>query len=617
MLESSQQLLELRDFAVRQHRDWKLRSRTTDLLVQGKWAVLWPDLSVSEIDPTVENLLVEALEDKTAAAASVTPYIECAPTRGTRGDEAERNAQRRRRIFISMMRDSLIEEKQQAWYTDWYKDGACYSIPWVNWNDDERHPFLIRLDPRHAYPLAHNSNDELSNILCIKYRRLVDLVQDRTAAPAVAYIVARMEAAGRKRPESVEEIWYCDDRQWGLAYCAALDSNEGWRYVSPLSGSTANTAIVSWAVDPHDHGLSGCPVIEKARRTPDGEYRGALDVMIPNLKVAHNLMSRLLEDVDKQIYAPDIIENVEDLDEFRPGGLLVGTGAGAQYISTRKPINYEAMQHVGQQLASARNAGAFPQQRSGEFDASIASAKAVTAVMGGYGVQQAWAQRDMALFYRRSLSRLAEFDEAWCGGRKKEITGFDEGELFTDKYDPASFWKGDFRLEVGFHNVGLDEQQHLTRLAVAKNMGGLSRRSFMRKSGMVDNPLTEETEIALEVISDSMLAFAFKQADQGNLDPVIKLAQRIDDDKQTVRQAALDVIRETYAVPEGGAQPGAGGMPGGGDPAAAMLQQRSLEQGGVPGQAAEMPQVSPQLLAMLPKGPRQAMAEQAPGASGP
>jgi hypothetical protein len=605
----------MRDWAVRQHRDWKVRSRTSDLMVAGKWSVIWPDLTISEMDPLVENLYVEALEDKAAAAGGITPFIEVAPTRGTRGDRAEKDAQLRRRVFISMMRNSAIEEKQVAWLFDWFQHGAEYAVPWVDWGAAERHPYLIRMDPRHAFPLAHNSKDELSNVLFIKYRRLADLKQDAVAGPAVAWLAAKWEAMGRTQPDTLEEIWYMDERQWGLAYCATIDSAIGWRYVTPTNTSTGSREVV-WAVEPHDHSLSGCPAIEKARRTPDGEYRGALDPMIPNLKVAHNLMARLMEDVERQIYAPDIIENVENPEDYGAGALLIGTGQGVKFLSTRKPVNFEALQHIGQQLTSARNVAAFPQQRSGEFDASIASAKAVTAVMGGYGVQQAWSQRDVALFYRRALGRLAEFDEAWCGGTRKEITGWDEGEMFTDKYDPATFWKGDYRCEIGFHNVGMDEQQHLTRLAVAKNMGGLSRRSFMRKSGLVDNPLTEETEIALETISDAMLAFAFRQADQGNLDPAIKLAERIDSDKQTVRQASLDTIREMFAVPEGAAA-GQGGIPGQGNPGAAISQMRSLGQGGIPGQAAELPQIPPGLLAMLPSGPRTAMAEQAPGSSGP
>src|SRR3990167_3290778 len=129
------------------------------------------------------------------------------------------------------------------------------------------------------------------------------------------------------------------------------------------------------------------------------------------------------------------------------------------------------------------------------------------------------------------------------------MAGWDEGEMFTDTYDPASFWKSDYRCEVGFSRVGLDEQAHLPRLAMAKQLGGLSTRSFMRLSGLVDNPLNEEREIKLEEITGMLSTFAFAQANSGNIDPAVRYAARIDSDKQTVRQAALDTIADMKAVP--------------------------------------------------------------------
>ena len=602
-------LIDLWRWSVAKHSDWKRRSRVSDLMVQGKWNVIWQDLTVAEHDPLVENLYAEALEDKAAAAASIVPFIEVAPTRGTRDDRAERDAQLRRRVFISLMQDSCLEEKQQAFYFDWFQHGLCAAVPWVNWNVTPREPFLIRMDPRYVFPVAFDSNDRCSACLIIKYRRVVDLENDPVASEYALPMLRRsVESKSKRLPEAVQEIWWMDQTEWGLAYGYSPDMDGNlFRYVSPMN-RPGQGAELHWAVRPHEHRLDGCPAVLKLRRSPDGEIRGALDQMIPNLRVAQNVMARLLEQLERNTYAPDMIEGVRNPEDFGPGQLLIGTGDGTmRYQSASKPMNIEALQQVGLQTQFARGAGAFPQQRSGEFGASIASAKAVSSAMGSYSVQQGWSQRDIALFYRSGLSRLANFDEIWCPGRK-EVTGWDEGEIYTDRYDPSTFWKQDYRLEVGFHNLGLDEHNYLIRLGVAKNMGGLARRSFMRKSGLVDNPLSEEREMALEQVTDAFQALMFQQASSGNPDPLMRFAREIDGDQTSARAAAMKVIKELYTVPEKG-QPGQPGMP---NPSQVTQMVSSLEQGGIPGQAEHLPELSGALASILPAGNVPALAQAAP-----
>lgn len=605
---SEKDLLDLWRWAVQHHSEWKRRSRVSDLMVAGRWNVIWGDLAVAEYDPLVENLYVEALEDKAAAAAAIVPFIEVAPTRGTRDDRAERNAQLRRRVFISLMRESAWDEKQQAFYFDWFQHGLCAAVPWVEWDRTPRRPFLIRMDPRSVYPVAYDSNDRASSVLVVKYRRVVDLANDPTAQQAIPALRRDVEAQGKKLPDAVQEIWWMDSDSWGLAYGYAPDMDSNlFTYAAPV-GQMGKGSLLRWAVEPHPHQLDGCPAVVKTRRAPDGQIRGALDVMIPNLRVAQNVMARILEDLERNVYAPDMIEGVENPEDFGPAALLIGTGEGRmRYESARRPANLEALQQVALQTEYARGAAAFPQQRSGEFGASIASAKAVSSAMGSYSVQQGWSQRDIALFYRSCLSRLANFDEVWCPG-PKEITGWDEGEIYTDRYDPASFWKQDYRLEVGFHNVGLDEHNYLIRLGVAKNMGGLARRTFMRKSGLVDNPLAEEREIALEQVTDAFQALMFAQASAGNPEPLTRFAREIDGDQTSARAAAMKVIRDLYTVREQGSATQAQG----GGPSEVVQQMRSLEQGGIPGQAEQLPEVSGALASILPPNLMPALSEAAP-----
>ena len=598
------ELLQLRSYGLRAHQGWKRRSRDSDLLVQGKFNTLWPDLTIDESDPLVEHVYNEALNDKAATVAAVAPYVEVSPTRGTRKDEAEREAQKRRRAFISFLRDSQVEDKSMAWAFDWLQHGAMYGMPWKDWRTQDPHPFLIRFDPRNAFPLAHDTKDQLRSIFFLANRTLADLEADWGVSHD-ALRNLRGWLAGKtdmsKMPFPVELMWYADESKWGIALVAGQDAQGPFfRYRDP-SQQDPSTFFTDWLVPLHDHKLDGCPAVEKARRTPDGEYRGALDDMIPPMKMAHTIMARLMEDIDFQIAAPYVVKGIENEEDWGPRARLRDDGSGTGDVKqVRTNINFEAMQQIQQLLNAARNVGAFPMQRSGDPGASISSAKGTVALQGGYNAQLGWHQKDFAIFYRRALERLANFDQVWCGGMSKMIQGWDEGELFTDKYDAESFWKDDFRCEIGFTRIGIDEQNHLTRLAIARGQQGLSRRSFMRKSGLVDNPLTEETEIALENATDAFMAFAYQQAAEGgNAEPLRAFVTKIDGDKVTVRSAALETIKEMQPPTPLGGMPQQGGAPG----MDTMQMMASQNAEGIPGQAAGQPSAEgmAQLMGSMPK----------------
>jgi len=618
MLRGIDELKAVREEALFEHRDWKRRSWTSDLIARNEWSTVWDDLSVEASEALVENIYTEALEDKAASAASLTPQIIVAPSPGTRSDRAEMAAQRKRRVFLSYGYRSNVNQLMVRWYLDWYQHGAAYAFPWCDWHTKPRLPFFMRLDPRQAYPLAHDSRNNLTAVLFSRLRGWDDIVQEYGEDhPTLLRLQSARERRLQPEPTQVEEIWYFDTDSWAVAlYDNAIpDFASQFRYVSPLRTSSLRQGPeADWLVEPEKHRLEGCPVVEARRDSPDGEYRGALDVMIPNLRVAHNLMARILEDAEQHIYAPVVMSNIENPEDYGPGATLYGTGEGQARVEyARPPVNFEGLQQIQLSLDAARNVGRYPQQRRGDFGASIASAKGVTAVMGAYNTELAWSQRDIAFLLQRVNGRTANFDEVWCPG-SKQIDGFDEGEVFNDRYDPGTVFRGDYRNFVTFGGgLGLDMQQFLLMLASMKNMEGMARRTFMAKSGLVDNPLREERDIALEQISDAFFAFALQQANTGNVDPLQKIAARIDDDKTTVRAAVMETIAEVYAVPTGaGAAGGAGGSP-----MDIVRMARSMSSGGVPGLAAGQPQQPPSIGAglgrMLPPSMTRAATEMMPG----
>lgn len=558
----------------------------------------------------MENVYAEALYDKAASAASVTPQVEVAPTRGTRADRAEQVAQKRRRAFRTFLLTAL--DKQVLWALDWHQTGAMYAMPWKN--PTERYPYAMRFDPRWAYPLAHNGEGELTQAFFLRYRPLNEVQRDYGIEnQTLGELKAWAGAKSRKEPRFVEEIWYVDEKVWGMALVASEHPTpDMYRYMDPLK-APSSSLFSGWLLPKEPHNMGRCPVVEKRRESADGEYRGALDDMIPNLRAAQSIMSRLMEMLDIQTATPIGLDNVANPEEFKPGGIVRGTGEGdLKIVIPQWPVNFEALQHKNMEIESARNVGAYPQQRSGEHGASIASGKASQAVMGAFNVSLAWCQRDMASFFRSLLQTMAEYDEKWCGGYTKDITGWDEGEIYSDTYDPAAFWKQDYRCEITFNRVGLEEHNWLTRLGLFKQMGALSNRSMMRKSGIIDNFISEEAEMDLEAVKTAFFNLVQQQALQGNGDPLYRYAAKIDSDKMSPREAMWATIKEMRLVTsEGRPVPGQGG---GMNPGQMSHMERSFEAGGIPGRAEGIPapRVGGALAAMLPSGMGRAMADIAP-----
>ncbi len=301
-----------------------------------------------------------------------------------------------------------------------------------------------------------------------------------------------------------------------------------------------------------------------------------------------------------------MLDNVENWKEWGLGAVLRGTGEGqAQVIRDRPPVNFEGQQAVAAMIEQAHNQAMWPPQRSGSFEASLASGKAVQAVTGSFNAELAWAQTDMEHMLRRTNQMLAAMDEEFCAGSKK-IDGIEDGKAFVETYDPTKLFRGDYRNKVTYGDaIGLDEQNRITKLAMVRNLEGMSLRTFIEKAGVVEDALHEEREMAIENLTRLFYDVILPQQVQaGDTMALKQFVDKIDGDRETVRSAVMDTIREMMGV--AGPIPAAGGTP----PTSpdALLMERSLAQGGIPGSAAGLPAPNA-LRAALPEQAARAAAE--------
>lgn len=548
-----QQLVERRGHALDSNRASKARMTRSTRILRNEWRAVWPDLTTTESEPSVENVYLEAAEDKAATAASVLPVFDVPPRRGTRSDRGERAAQQARRVFLTLAQNSRLDAHHVGFYMDWFVFGLPSGLVWKDWRDPQGFPFIIRIPPAHLYPLSWNTRGELTEGLIIKRRRYIELLRDYGPGHA-----ALAKVAGTSPATMYEEIVWADGRDWGIAIAREDGVTDGdFSYRRPSDVGYGRVAA-EWLINPHPHKLEGNPIVAARASSADGEIRGKLDAMLPPLKTAHALQLEVLLNVRRSLHAPPLIQNVENEENWGPDAIMRGTKGPdeARVEYPRPPAAFEAFTHVKDQLDAARGAGSFPQQRSGSPGASIASGEAVQRLQGSYNAQQSWAQTDIARFYSDLFVRLANFDEQWCGG-EKQIDGFDAGEAFTDKYDPATFWKGDYRARVTFRALGVDAHTHLLNLGAAHRLGWLSSRSAMEQSGLVQNPLAEERDIVLDDARRLFFEMLAQQVAQGDDSAFTEYVNLVDAEGETVRSAMLKVLsqRQQQTAAQPAAQP--------------------------------------------------------------
>lgn len=616
-------IAEGRSWGVRQHSFWKAQMRIMDEIQANRWEVIWDDETVEPAPPLVENAYLTAVEDKTMAAAQSLPSLIVWPTQGTQKDKSEANAERRRRVMSSYWTRSNLRREAFTLYGDWHHSGVMYAMPWADglWTPDmDSFPYFLIVDPRGVYPLGHRSNGDLSSALIVRKRLYRDVEAEwGVDHPGLKELKARRTKMGLEaKLEMVEELWVMDDTGWGVAFCdTSLPRDKYSPRSSGFGPMTSEGWPVAWALPWEDHGLPRCPLVEAKRKTLDGEYRGVVWDIVPTLQVAHNLMAKLLEDVDANIFAPTLLDNIVNPDEYGPNGILIGTGdRPANILRDRPPVNFEAQQVIGGLLDQARRQAMEPEQRSGVFGASIASQKAVNAVMGSWNAELAQAQIDFEHFLGQLTSLTAAFDENYTPGKKK-VDGYDsQGGAYSLTYDPVTLYKGDWRCHVTYgERTGLDENNHVTRLAMVRNMGGMAKRTFMTKSGVIQDPLQEEREIGLELILDQFNMQVLPGLIQsGQFDILQDFIANIDSDRMTYREAVLAAMKKLYAPTDPaaaeGAVPGAA-APGAGGPADLIEMMRSAEAGGIPGNAEGFP-LAPDLAGMLPPPTERMASELAP-----
>ena len=560
-----------RDLLIEKFSETHDRVKEVTHIATGNWHVVWPDLSRSPEAPTVANVVEVGIAHWSSLFGSMLPSFRVPVNATADRTQAKRGARKRERRLRELWRGSNVSELSAQWGGDYAGAGYAVGMVWADFgepNPAKRDPYMMRIDPRHAFLLK----DNLGNITELLVARKISMqeLQAMWKEDNPDYL----DIFSESKEEDVEEwFWITKDE---FLY-AIVDASK--------KGQQANRNVVLTR-EPNELGF--VPAAEAPRPTFDGQRRGNFDQTVHILRTMHRLMVMTIHSTEEHAYPAVAAFDVANADEFGPGTIMELLSPEAK-IERLGPSNHFDVKDLINRLGEeARTQGSLPQQLFGEPGGSIVSARGINAAMGALDARLAVAHKQFEHFFSRMSGFLLAMDETYCDGDKLILgdgTDDDEAEPFRPSRDIAGAWIVECTYGLG---AGSDPANTELRLHMHMNGGLISRETARHELTFLKDPDGENVKLFREQMLDSLVAGVLQQA-QGLGNPTLaakalKLLSSDDVDFENVITELIDFIANP---PE---QEGAPGLPGqGGGALGAVEQAESLARGGIPGNAADQP----------------------------
>lgn len=332
---------------------------------------------------------------------------------------------------------------------------------------------------------------------------------------------------------------------------------------------------------------------------PRSQFDDVIWVQVARALVQMYTMNALERSVNAPLITPKDVNEVE-LGPFAT--IQTDNPQGVGYVPLQLAPGLFPQQQVLQQ--EQRVGSRYPEGRSGSMDASIITGQGVQALMGTFDTQVASFQRLNATALEDVIEMCFEMDEAIWPGVQKTVRIKDNGAPRKVTYTPAKDIAGEYAADVSYGAIaGLDPNRGLVFILQALAGGLVSKGTARRTLPMDLNIEKEEQQLAIEAMSDSIVATlaAFPQALPqmvlNGMDPREIATQIADVKKRLGKGEALEkIVTEVFAPKEEEEAPQ--------DPLEAALAaaQGSAGPGAMPGEPPQGSDMLMTLLGMTPGG---------------
>ena len=553
------------DWLVDLHRDHKSRVSTVTNVAAGEWYVEWPDLSVTAEAPTVANTVEMGIQHWSAVGGSMMPSFKV-PVDVTRDRRTEKPAARKReRRVKELIEASNASELAALWWADYAGAGSAIMGVWCNFEEKDkskRDPYLMRFDPRHAYPLK----DSRGNVTELHVARKITIGEIKAIYPEYADVFSS------SKEEDVEEwFWYTKDR---VRHLLVDVSREGRK-------KNRNVSLVD-----HEWDLGFVPAWEVVLPSFDGQRRGVFDQAIHILRTMQRLMLLTVYSTEEHAFPTVVTYDAVNPEDFGPGSNIQLRSADGRVERVGPSAHFDVKDLIARLGEEVGKQSVYPQQLTGDPGASIVSARGIGASMGALDARLAVAHKQFEVGWGKVAGFMLAFDEKFCNV-EKTITGgpTDKGEAET--YFPERDVDGQWTVKATYGlGAGSDPANTEVRLSMHLSNGMISRETGREQLPFLEDPDAEEIKIFRQSMQDSFIQGILAQAQQGAPEMAAKALELMKSDDVDIDDVMAELV-EAIVNPE--PPPQQAGPGGGGGALEALQGAESLARGGIPGNADQAP----------------------------
>lgn len=539
------------------YRDWHDRIGKIDDIYAGRWERVFPDEQAVIDLPKVMNLVQVGLDDTSRLVAETVPSVRCEPRSNT--EKAAAEAQLHEVIATTYWEYGDGELLIPRLAMDLDGAGAAFLACLILDGKDYPHPF--RLDPRHCFPSVVNGElHDLVHSTKMKARQVKDLY------PKVSFPVHW------KDNEDVTVLdWY--------------DPQVATKVVT--FPSDKNGAVILLAETRHD--LGKVPVGFAQMDTFDGVFRGSYDQVLGALNTKNRIVSQILDSADQAISAPIAYYDIHNPEEFGPGALLrMNSPEGSIQRVAPAVVSGHLFPVLEMLERESRGGTAYPAQRQGDVNQSIASAAFVNSTMGQLSTKTRNIQRLLGSMRSHWNDVAYNLDKGFLNTEKPLCKAVGKKRTYLPAEDVGEYTKN--RVVYGM-GAGLDKVNQRVAVLQAQGAGLISKETSREQLEEIPDPTQEQLKIDREVAADILKQKLLQQADLLSTLTVV-VAMNDGDDLPTAAKKLLAQLEEqAQAAAQAQTQEAGASMPGALPPEAVAAAQTSLEKGGVPGQAPAGPEV--------------------------
>lgn len=570
-----------RDLLIELFQDTHARVKTVTNIATGDWDIEWPDLTVTPEAPTVANIVEVGIAHWSSLFGSMLPSLSAPVNASQDRSQAKRGARKRERRVRELWRQSNVTELSAQWGADYAGAGYGIGMVWTDFgepNPAKRDPYMMRIDPRHAFLRKDNLGNITELLVARKVSRqeLVNMWKEDNPE--------YLEMFDEDVEDEVEEWFWIDKERF---FYAIVDTSK--------EGRNRNRHVV--LVD-EENELGFVPAREVMRPTFDGQRRGVFDQTVHILRTMHRLMVMTIHSSEEHSYPATLSFDVANPEDFGPGANLELLSPEGSFERLAPSNHFDVKDLISRLGEETRTQGALPQQLFGEPGASIVSARGINAAMGALDARLAVAHKQFEKFFGKMSGFLLAVDEVYCDG-DKTIVGDNEDEK-AENYKPSRDVNGAWTIECTY-GLGAGSDPANTEMRLHMHMNGrlISRETARKELTFLDDPdgepLKQFRETMIDALSQGILQRA---ADLGDPTAAAKALKLLETDDVSFEEV-IEKLVEFIGNPQDQQQQGGGALE-------AVQGAESLARGGIPGNAEQAPQPQlPPLGQLLGGGPNQ------------